>query len=237
MARFRFTILALTAALASAGTAADTVTDQLDAARKAYTAGDYQGAVDALNFTIAAIQTKITQSQLEIFPAPLPGWKADPAQSEAAGLASMITGTTLSRRYFRPDDGAEVTLRLMANSPLLPVLTMFLSSPFMMQADPGTQPFSIQGQRGMIKQTDQGGIEATVMVGNNILVQAEGSAMAGQQAVEGYLGALDLAAVTKTFGPGASGGLVIPGMPATPGNQPLPQPAPQAAPAPAQPQI
>jgi hypothetical protein len=236
MARLRLIAIALGAALASAGAAADTVTDQLDAARNAYAAGDYQGAVDALNFTIAALQQKITQSQLQIFPAPLAGWQADPAQSEAAGLASMITGTTLSRRYFRPD-GAEVTLRLMANSPLLPVLTMFLSSPFMMQADPNTQAYSVQGQRGMIKQTEHGGVEATLMVGNNILVQAEGSAAAGQQAVQDYLGALDMTTVTKAFSPQPGGGLVIPGVPSAPGAPPAPQPGPQPAPVPAQPQV
>jgi hypothetical protein len=196
--------LALAVALAAGAAQADEITDQLDAARGAYESGDLRGAVDTLNFAVASIQEKITQGLLKLLPEPIAGWQAEPAQSESGGLASMITGTTLSRRYFR-DDGGEVTLRLMANSPMLPMLTMFLSSPFMMQADPATKPYSVKGQRGMIKQESDGSVEATLMVGNTILVQAEGSGSAGQEAVRAYLEALDLDAIARAFGPAAPG--------------------------------
>jgi hypothetical protein len=204
MPNIRPLALALAAALAASTAQADEITDQLDAARGAYESGDLRGAVDTLNFTVAAIQEKINQSLLKLLPEPIAGWQADPAQSEGGGLASMITGTTLSRRYFR-DDGGEVTLRLMANSPMLPMLTMFLSSPFMMQADPATKPFSVKGQRGMIKQEGDGGIEATLMIGNTILVQAQGYGSADQQAITAFLEALDLDAITRAFGPAAPG--------------------------------
>ena len=196
--------LALAVALAAGAAQADEITDQLDAARGAYESGDLRGAVDTLNFAVAAIQEQITQGLLKLLPEPIAGWQADPAESESGGLASMITGTNLSRRYFR-DDGGEVTLRLMANSPMLPMLTMFLSSPFMMQADPTTKPYSVKGQRGMIKQGTDGSVEATLMVGNTILVQAEGSATAGQEAVQAYLEALDLDAIARAFGPAMPG--------------------------------
>lgn len=196
--------LALAVALATGAAQADEITDQLDAARGAYESGDLRGAVDTLNFAVAAIQEQITQGLLKLLPEPIAGWQADPAESESGGLASMITGTNLSRRYFR-DDGGEVTLRLMANSPMLPMLTMFLSSPFMMQADPTTKPYSVKGQRGMIKQETNGSVEATLMVGNTILVQAEGSPTAGKEAVQAYLEALDLGAIARAFGPAMPG--------------------------------
>ncbi len=201
MAQTRLLALPLAAVLTLAGAArADDVTDQLDAARQAYDSGELRGAVDSLNFAIAKIQERITAGYLQLFPEPLPGWQADAAQSDSGGLASMITGTNLSRRYFR-DDGAEVTLRLMADSPMLGMLNMFLSSPFMMQADPTSKPFAIKGQRGMLKHApDSNEYEITLMVGNRILIQAEGRGITDESTLRQYLEALDLATIQKTFG-------------------------------------
>jgi hypothetical protein len=112
----------------------------------------------------------------------------------------MITGTNLSRRYYRPD-GAEVNLSLMADSPLLPMLSMFLSSPFMLQADPGTKPYSLKGQRGLLKHSpDSSDYEASLMVGNRILIQGKGSGLTDEKAVQQYLEALDLDAIQKALG-------------------------------------
>jgi len=193
--------LTLAAAL-SLGSAvrADEVTDQLDAARKAYESGDLSGAVDTLNFAVAKIKEQVTARLLQLLPEPLPGWQADAAQSESAGIAAMITGTNLSRRYYR-EDGAEVTLSLMADSPLLPMLTMFLSSPFMMQADPETKPYSLKGQRGMLKHgAGSNEYEVSLMVGNRILIQAKGSGLSDEKPVQAYLDAMDLDAIQKAFG-------------------------------------
>ena len=182
----------ITAALAAcltfaAAVAADEVTDQLDAARKAYEAGDLRTATDTLNFAVAKIKEQQTASLLTLLPEPLAGWQADPAQSESAGLASMIVGTNLGRRYFRPD-GAEVNLNVTADSPLLPMLTMFLSSPFMMQADPNTKPYALKGQRGIIKHDPSANeYEVTLMIGNRILIQGKGTGMADGAAVQQYV--------------------------------------------------
>jgi hypothetical protein len=192
--------LAASLLLAAVGPAdADEVTDQLDTARKSYEAGDLRTAVDTLNFAVAKIQEQVSAKMLLLLPEPLEGWKADPGQSESGGIASMIAGTNLSRRYFK-DDGAEVTLHVTADSPLLPMLTMFLSSPFMMQVDPSSKPFAIKGQRGMVKKEGDGSAEITLMVGNRILVQSKGNAQAGEAAAKQYLEVLDLGAIQKGFG-------------------------------------
>jgi hypothetical protein len=194
-------IVALTACLTlAAPTQADEVTDQLDAARQAYEAGQLHSAADTLNFVVAKIKEQMTAGLLKLLPEPLTGWQADPAQSESAGLASMIVGTNLGRRYFR-EDGAEVNLNVTADSPLLPMLTMFLSSPFMMQADPNTKPYTIKGQRGIIKHdTQTNEHEVTLMIGNRILIQGKGTGMADGTAVQQYIEALDLDAIQKAFG-------------------------------------
>ena len=198
----RTPIAAVLAALLSLSTTvqADQVIEQLDAARKAYDAGDLRTAVDTLNFAVAAIREQETARLLKLLPEPLEGWQADPARSETAGIASMIAGLNLTRRYFRPD-GAEVVLSITADSPLLPMLTMFLSSPFMMQADPTSKPYTYKGQRGITKHAaDSDAYEITLMIGNRILVQGKGSGMADGSAVQKYLESMDLQSIQKAFG-------------------------------------
>jgi hypothetical protein len=188
--------LALAVPLAAS---ADEVTDQLDAARKSYESGDLRAAVDTLNFAVAKIQEQVAAKLILLLPEPLAGWKADAGQSESGGIASMIAGTNLSRRYFK-DDGTEVSLHVTADSPLLPMVTMFLSSPFMMQASPDAKPFALKGQRGMLKKEDDGSTEITLMLGSRILVQGKGNGQAGEQAIRQYLEAMDMAAIQKAFG-------------------------------------
>ncbi|WP_296806823.1 hypothetical protein [Thiocapsa sp.] len=178
---------------------ADEVTDQLDAAKQAYEAGELRTAAETLNGAVEAIRARITAGLLTLFPPPLEGWVADEAQSQSGGLASMLTGTHLSRRYVR-EDNAEVTLTLMADSPMMPMLTMAISMPFMMQANEDLKSFSLKGERGMMEHTP--GSETykiTLMVGNRLLVQGEGSGLTDAVPLEQYLNALDLEAIQNAL--------------------------------------
>ncbi|RKT46207.1 hypothetical protein [Thiocapsa rosea] len=193
--------LALAAGLAlTLGTAAaDEVTDQMDAAKQAYAAGELRTAAETLNAAAEAIRAQITASLLTLFPPPLDGWVADEAQSQSGGLASMLTGTHLSRRYVR-EDNAEVSLTLMADSPMMPMLTMAISMPFMMQANEDLKTYSLKGERGMMEHTPGSQTyKVTLMVGNRLLVQGEGSGLADSAPLEQYLEALDLVAIQNAL--------------------------------------
>lgn len=193
--------LALAAGLAlTLGTAAaDEVTDQLDAAKQAYEAGELKTAAETLNSAVEAIRAQITAGLLTLFPPPLDGWVADEAQSQSGGLASMLTGTHLSRRYIR-EDNAEVTLTLMADSPMMPMLTMAISMPLMMQANEDLKTYSLKGERGMMEHTPGSQTyKVTLMVGNRLLVQGEGSGLADAAPLEQYLNALDLEAIQNAL--------------------------------------
>ena len=150
---------------------ADEVTDQLNAARKAYESGELRSAVQTLQFAVASIQEKINLSLLELLPEPLDGWNADEPQAQSGGMAAMIAGTNLSRRYYR-DDGAEVDISITADSPLLSMMTMMLSNPMLMQTDPGTRVYTHGGQRGMIKHEKDSDVwEISLMIGGKIMIQ------------------------------------------------------------------
>lgn len=178
---------------------ADEVTDQLDTAKQAYEAGELRTAAETLNGAVEAIRAQITAGLLSLFPPPLDGWVADEAQSQSGGLASMLTGTHLSRRYVR-EDNAEVTLTLMADSPMMPMLTMAISMPFMMQANEDLKSFSLKGERGMMEHTPGSqSYKVTLMVGSRLLVQGEGSGLTEAAPLEQYLNALDLEAIQNAL--------------------------------------
>ncbi|MEJ2387882.1 MAG: hypothetical protein P8Y27_11435 [Chromatiaceae bacterium] len=178
---------------------ADEVTDQLDGARKAYQSGELRTAIQALQFAVAKIQEKINASLSQLLPKPLPGWTADEPETQSGGIAAMIAGTTLSRRYHR-NDGAEVDVSITADSPLLPMMTMMLSSPMLLQSDPNTKLYTYDGQRGLIEHDkDSDRWEIKLMVGNKILVQVAASAVKSADPAKAYLKAIDLEALQKAF--------------------------------------
>ncbi len=194
-------IAAMTLALSfAAPVSADEITDQMDTARTEYESGELRKAVQTLQFAIASIQEKINLELLKLLPEPLQGWQADDPQAQSAGMAAMFTGTNLTRRYFR-DDGAEVEISIMADSPLMPMMTMMLSNPMMMQTNPDARIYNHKGQRGMIQhEKDSDQWEISLLVANKILIKVDGSGMKDQESAEGYLKAIDLDAVRKAFG-------------------------------------
>lgn len=194
-------IAAMTLALSLATPAgADDITDQLDSARTEYDAGELRKAVQSLQFAVASIQEKINLDLLRLLPEPLEGWQADEPQAQSAGMAAMIAGTTLTRRYSR-GDGAEVEISIMADSPLMPMMTMMLANPMMMQTNPGARIYNHKGQRGMIQhEKDSDRWEISLLVDNKILIKVDGSGLTDQEGVETYLKAIDMDAVQKAFG-------------------------------------
>jgi hypothetical protein len=193
-----FTAIGLTTLLAGPA-CADEITDQLDAARNSYSEGELRAAVQTLQFAIAGIQEKINLSLLKLLPEPLEGWTADEPEAASAGMAAMIAGTNLSRRY-RRDDGAEIEVSITADSPFLGMMTMMLSNPMLMQADADTRIYTHAGRRGMIKQ-EKGSdtMEISLMGNGNVLIQVSGTGVKDKSEVEAYLEAIDLEAVEKAF--------------------------------------
>lgn len=179
--------------------AADEITDQLDSARKAYVAGELRSSAQTLQFAVASIQERINLDLLKLLPEPQPGWQADDPQAQSAGVAAMIAGTNLSRRYSR-GDGAEMEVSITADSPLLPMMTMMFSNPMMLQTSPGTKVYSYAGQRGVIEhEMDSDSWEISLLVDNKILIKVEGTGLRSKRDVEAYLKAVDLEAVRKAF--------------------------------------
>jgi hypothetical protein len=178
---------------------ADEITDQIDAARKSYEEGELRAAAQGLQFAIAGIQEKVNLSLLELLPEPLEGWKADEPEAVSSGMAAMITGTNLNRRYYREEGSGSLEISITADSPFLNMMTMMLSNPMMLQADPSTRIYTYSGRRGTIKQDkDAASWEINLIGNNNVLIQVSGSDI-DKETLEAYLKATDIEAVEKAF--------------------------------------
>lgn len=182
----------LAASLLAAGSAlADPITDQIDAAKRAYEAGDAQVAIQALEFAAAQIQERLKAEQLQLLPPPLPGWTADEPVSDAGGIAAMFTGTNLTRTY-RKEGGGSVTISITADSPLLSMMTT------LMQASPSATPYTHAGYRGVLETHQDGSSRILLLIGTRIQVQVEGSGVE-RQALEAYLDAVKLDQLEPTL--------------------------------------
>lgn len=191
------TSLALTMTQASR-LSADEITEQINTARDAYERGELQTSIQGLQFVIAAIQERVNSSLLQLLPAPLDGWTAEAPEVIAGGMATMIVGTQLSRKYSRPDD-AHLEIKLTANSPFMPMMTMMFSNPLLLQSQANTRLYTHAGRRGIVKEDPSvKHWEISLMGEGNLLIQVEGTGIDKLEA-EAYLKAIDIVAVEKAF--------------------------------------
>jgi len=191
--------LAIIGVMASAPVFGDAVHEQLDAARSAYDEGDLRESVRALQAAITEVQEKMLARLQELLPEPLPGWEADAPQSQSAGILSAIAGTHLSRHYFR-EDGADIEIGIIADSPMIGMMNMVFASPFLMQATPGTTSFTHDGHRGLVEHAEGSKEwELKLMVGGQTLVQLTGAGLESEAPLRDYLAEMDLAAIEKAM--------------------------------------
>jgi hypothetical protein len=192
-------LIACTTALIPLAAIGDEVLDQIDTARRAYEAGEASVATEALNIAIAQIQQQQTEAQLKLFPQPLPGWTADDASAQASGLMTALTGKVLSRTYQQPETGAEVVMTISANSPFLGFFSGLMQTPLFAQGADGLGAYVHEGYRGLLEPQDSGSAKLSLVIGNSLLLQVEGSGGAGADTLEAYLNAMELKALEQAF--------------------------------------
>jgi len=191
-------LIAVSALPLSLTARADAVLDQIDAARRAYEAGELGVTIEALNVAIAQIQQQQTEQQLRLFPRPLPGWTADDASAEATGFMTALTGKILTRTYRRIETGAELVISISANSPFLGFINGLMQTPLFMQGAGGLGAYVHQGYRGLLEPQENGAIKLSLVIGNSLLLQFEGQGI-DSDTLEAYLNAMDLKALEQAF--------------------------------------
>jgi len=82
----------------------------------------------------------------------------------------------------------------------MPMMSMMLSNPMLIQMDPDTKSYTYAGQPGVIKHgKDSDKWEISLLVAEKILIKADGKGLRDKEGVVAYLGVLDFDAIQQTF--------------------------------------
>ncbi len=171
---------------------ADEITDQIQMGLKAYEEKDYRTAVDELKFVVALLEKLKNDQNLKLLPDALEGWKTVESNNKdnQMAMAMMGGGTSMKGKYVR--DNEVVRIEILANSPLLSMMTMMISNPAMMAGEKNTTPFRYKRSKGM-KKRDGNKLEITIVVAGQIMIKVVGNNLKDEAVLKEYLDAIDMA--------------------------------------------
>ena len=182
--------------LLTAPLTADEISDQISSGLKADENQDYKIALEELKFATAQIQELANQQNAALLPDALPGWTAEEIRNDTGAMVFAGGGSIMSREYRR--DSEEVQLEIIANSPMLNMMSMMINNTMMMASDRNTKPYRFGKLKGM-KQTEGGEIEITLLMAGQVMIKATGSQLEDEAVLEEYLGLLDMDRIRDAF--------------------------------------
>ena len=166
---------------------ADDITEAMDQARKAYQGGDLSGAKQSLDLASQLIGQKNAEGFAELLPAPLPGWKAEKAQTTALG--QMAFGASVASRSYSNAKGDTIEVQITGDSAMIMQFATLLNNPAI--AGAMGKIIRVGSQRAI--QTGEGDIN--MVIANKFLVTVQGSADAAAKMA--YAQAVDVAKLSK----------------------------------------
>ena len=170
---------------------ADEITDQIKTALTAYEDKDYRTAVDELKFVTAQLEKLKSEQNQKLLPEPLKGWKIEESNNadNQMAMAMMGGGTSMRGTYLR--DKEVVEIEILANSPLMAMMTMMINNPAMMAADNKIKPFRYKKSKGM-KKTEGKTTEITLLLAGQIMIKVTGENLKDDTVLKDYLDAIDM---------------------------------------------
>jgi hypothetical protein len=182
-----FAAFAFAGGLLTAVQAADEVLDAIEQARRAYNSGDLASAKQSLDVASQLIGQKNADNFAALLPNPLPGWKAEQAQTSAV-RAVMFGASTASRSYSN-DDGERIEVQITGDSALVMQFATFFTNPQIAGAI--GKLIRVGSQRAI--QTADGDIN--MVVANKFLITVQGTGSASDKIA--YAQAVDVIKLTR----------------------------------------
>jgi hypothetical protein len=163
----------------AAATKEPTMPEAVEQAKKAFDAQEYGAAVSALQAAIRAVQKLQRTAILEALPKP-EGFTfrdedatADDANPFAAGMAAI--GLTVTRHYAKGDD-VTIDVEVMANSPMVQMMSMMLANPALVKAD-GGEVVEYGAHKAVLKKQGDDGQELTILMHDKHLIKVTARTM------------------------------------------------------------
>jgi hypothetical protein len=178
---------AFLAAAVAPAVAADDILDAMDQARKSYQSGDLAGTKQSLDLASQLIGQKNAEGFAALLPQPLPGWKAEQAQTSAVGQVGF--GASTANRTYTNAKGDSVEVQITGDSAIIMQFATLLNNPGI--AGAMGKIIRVGNQRAI--QTREGDIN--MVVNNKYLVNVSGSADAASKMA--YAQAVDVDKLSK----------------------------------------
>ena len=151
---------------------ADDVTDAINEGLQYYNSGEYTDAAGSLDYAAQLIRQKKGSDLTSLLPAPLAGWTAEEAVSQAAGAAMLGGGITAEREYHKGE--SRITIQFITDSPVMQSVMMMFVNPMFASSDGGKLE-RIGGQKAIVKYDASGKSgDIKIVVANRFLVTVEG---------------------------------------------------------------
>jgi hypothetical protein len=179
------TLLAVpaTAQKRAAATKEASFPEAIEQAKKAFDSKEYGAAISALQAAMRAAQKLQRVAILAALPKPEGFTVQDDEPQDTEGMpfaASLaVMGSIVSRHYQKGDSG-RIDTEVMANSPMVPMLTMMLSNPAIVKAD-GGEIVEYGKHKALLKQSGDNGHELTILLFDKHVVKATCQAMTADE--------------------------------------------------------
>lgn len=184
--------------LLSTSTFADEIVNQMNEAIKAYQEKDYKGAMDELKFITAQLQKLDATENQKLLPAPLEGWSLEKSKDDGGqAMMSMLGGGTSMQATYRKGK-EKVEIQILANSPMIAMMSMAMSNPALLASDPNTAPYRYKRNKGM-KKKEGTKTEISLLISGQILLKLSGNNLKEDSILEKYLEAIDIKALKNSL--------------------------------------
>lgn len=145
--------------LASTTLFAQEVEKHLAGARTAYNSGNLEDARFNLENALREIDVAIGKEILKVLPANLAGLPANTKDDNVTGTTMTIVSGLYVHRTYGNQNGKNITLDIISDSPLMGAVNAILSMPFVMNTGDGSQKvIKVQGYKTLLtKRTNENG--------------------------------------------------------------------------------
>ena len=180
-------VVVILAGMVNVARAVDDILDAMEQARKAYQTGNLADAKQSLDTASQLIGQKNAESFAALLPNPLPGWKADRAQSAAMG--AVMFGASVANRSYSNANGDSIEVQITGDSAMVMQFATLLSNPQF--AGAMGKLVKVGNQRAI--QNAEG--DVNMVVANKFLVTVQGSGSVNDKIA--YAQAVDIIRLTK----------------------------------------
>jgi hypothetical protein len=169
----------------------------LEAANKLLETMQIAASGTGLSGAGARLPKPIETSVLALFPEPFEGWRAGPLRARDDLATQAMVANSYLRRYLR-EDGAQVTLGLIIDAPIFPVLSMAVRAPLASGKHDDLKAYTLYTLDEWSGTLDRKGEESytiTLVIEDRLLVQGHSTGTTDPCALDEYIRALDVDAI------------------------------------------